>query len=343
MATLSAGQQTTIFVPAGYEMDIPASVGATGSIVRIGNGVEPGSPVVYAGSALQFGPYEVGASFRLECYTGSFVFDITPAVGAEQFGDPASQAQLRQLAAAPFEAIVFSSQIYAQVLGDLNKIKCGTTGASDATFNLLAAASAGDGAVQQVMKDDSAAGRLIVKAAGVALGLCVVQGEILTFVVRGGAWMLAHSGSPMLIGRSNLAVANVAASTGENILATIPIPAGLLGLNKSLSIDVTFGNITNNANVKTYRARLGGIGGTTIATAPLTSAASGRHVGIVSNRNAANAQVANVGGSGIGTTTIAIITGTIDTTVDQDLVLTMQHATGSDVSNLERYRVDLLH
>jgi hypothetical protein len=66
----------------------------------------------------------------------------------------------------------------------------------------------------------------------------------------------------IILGASAVAVSG-AADTNENILATITIPAGAMGLNGILRVYADY-TVTNNANAKTLRVRLSGIGGTVL-------------------------------------------------------------------------------
>jgi hypothetical protein len=144
-----------------------------------------------------------------------------------------------------------------------------------------------------------------------------------------------------VVQQSGVAVSG-AADTNENILATIPIPAGLMGVNGSLRV-TTIWSVTNNANAKTARVRLGGIGGTAFWTVALASVLSGKGLCVVMNRGAQNSQVAadpNV--IGLATSAVAVTTGAIDTSVAQDLVITGQKATGGDTMTLEAYCVEVV-
>ncbi len=216
-------------------------------------------------------------------------------------------ASARALVANTIEAIVFTAQAYTTVLGDLTKTKLGTTGATDATVTLLAAASAGEGARQKIAKDDTGVGRLIVMAAGIALDILHLKGEATCLEVVGGVWSLATPKPLLLVAKGNVQLVNPN-NTGENVLATVTIPAGLLKANSVILVDALV-NSLENANVKTYRVRLGGIGGTAFASMALTS--------------------------------LETATGAIDMTAATDLVLTGQSAVGTDLLAIESYRVEV--
>lgn len=257
------------------------------------------------------------------------------APGADE---AALSGALRSLVSDDLEAITFTAQAYTTVLGDLSKIKAGTTGETDATVTLLAAASAGEGAVQQILKADSAVGRQIIVAAGVALDVQCLQGDLSAFRVIGGAWVPIKVCAG-LVGRGG-PLPNTA-NASENVVATIAIPAGLMGLYSALHIIASF-SCTNDANVKTYRARMGGIGGTAIASMTLTSTAGGRHQGIFANQGSLSLQHTVLSGSGIGTSSTGPGAPTVDMSAARDLVLTIQDAASTVNTNLRRYEVHLV-
>lgn len=131
------------------------------------------------------------------------------------------------------------------------------------------------------------------------------------------------------------------ADTNENILATINIPAGAMGLNGILRI-TTVWSITNSANNKTLRIRLGGIGGTAHFALVTTTSAMHFDTRMIANRNAANSQVSFHSASLPPTSNGAAIAGSIDTSVAQTLVITGQKASAGETITLESYLVELL-
>lgn len=145
--------------------------------------------------------------------------------------------------------------------------------------------------------------------------------------------------SPLVIARSGVAVSAPADST-EDILATIVVPP--MGINGALRITAEW-SYTNNANNKTLRCRLGGIGGTQYFGSVQTTSLGLRMVTTIQNRGAANSQV----GSGFGITDAGAIsvnknTSAIDTTAASSLVLTGQKATAGDTLTLESYIVEFI-
>lgn len=166
-------------------------------------------------------------------------------------------------------------------------------------------------------------------------------------VLDGAGNTIIPAGRPFVINKSNLYMAAMSAvpvatpaATGENVLATIKIPGGMIGLNGRVILDMLW-SMTNNANVKTGRVRLGGLAGSILSASTLTSFLAARTFSLFYNRNALNSQIGFGGGSGVGTTGGANFTSAIDTSVDQDLVITGAKALAGDSMVLEAYSVGI--
>ena len=128
-------------------------------------------------------------------------------------------------------------------------------------------------------------------------------------------------------------------STSVVTLATITIPAGLLGANGKLKI-YTLWATTNNANVKTLRAIFSGATCTT-----MTSQSVPNNSGLVIIRNTNNeaAQKCSSGlVAGIGSSTGSIASTTVDTTAATTLVISGQLAVGTDTLTLEDLFVEVV-
>ena len=128
-------------------------------------------------------------------------------------------------------------------------------------------------------------------------------------------------------------------STSVVTLATITIPAGLLGANGKLKIYPLWAT-TNNANVKTLRAVFGGSVCTT-----MTSQSVPNNSGLVIIRNTNNeaAQKCSSGlVAGIGASSGSIASITIDTTAATTLVISGQLAVGTDTLTLEDLFVEVV-
>jgi len=116
-------------------------------------------------------------------------------------------------------------------------------------------------------------------------------------------------------------------TTTETTLLTIPIKGGLLGLRGRLG-EISVFAMTNNANVKTFRAK---IGGNTIATGTSSSLNSTRFDFWLLNRNNQSSQYNNNASS-----------FAIDTSVDFDLVITGQLANAADTLTLTAVSLEIL-
>jgi hypothetical protein len=144
-----------------------------------------------------------------------------------------------------------------------------------------------------------------------------------------------------VLASSGVAVSHTG-NTNETTLATVAIPAGLMGLNGTLRIDCLW-SVTNSGNNKTTRFRLGGLSGTAYFSLASTTVASVRGFRNIQNRGSAASQISEwSGGLGPGSTASAVTTGTVNTAVAQDLVFTAQLASAGETITLERYIVELV-
>lgn len=144
----------------------------------------------------------------------------------------------------------------------------------------------------------------------------------------------------IILGASAVAVSG-AADTAENILATVNVPAGAMGLNGILRV-YSLWTFTNGADDKICRVRLGGIGGTAFGSTTATTSATLTDFRQIANRGAANSQVSTSSGVQFATSSGATVTGAIDTSAATTLVLTGQKETGANTLTLEAYTVELL-
>lgn len=132
----------------------------------------------------------------------------------------------------------------------------------------------------------------------------------------------------------------VTGTVTETTLATITIPANAIGPNGQVEIDFLFSG-TSSANTKTYRVKFGGT--TVFQTAPTTNSSIRAAVN-VSNRNAANSQVAFPTGStsGFGASSSSPITPAIDTTSAVNITITAELGNSGETATLERYLVRVI-
>ena len=128
-------------------------------------------------------------------------------------------------------------------------------------------------------------------------------------------------------------------STSGVTLATITIPAGLIGANGKLKIYPLW-STTNNANVKTLRAVFGGSACTTMYS---QSVPNNSGLVIIRNTNNEAAQKTSSGlVAGIGASSGSIASTTIDTTAATAITITGQLAVGTDTLTLEDLFVEVV-
>lgn len=169
--------------------------------------------------------------------------------------------------------------------------------------------------------------RVRVADVGVAPGIMVVS--------NGTRW--APDG-PQELARTSVAV-SVTGSTSEVAVLTATIPAGLLGINGG--VRVTYGcSYTNNANSKTIRLKLGA---TALRATVRNTSGVDNYTDMVRNRGVVAAQhvmLAMWSGSSIVSSQT---TSTVDMTVSNDLVISIQLASAGDTATLEQATVEIFH
>lgn len=142
---------------------------------------------------------------------------------------------------------------------------------------------------------------------------------------------------PVIVVAQSGAAQTLTGSTSETTLATITIPAGVLGPNGQVEVEALW-SCTNSANNKTCRVKFGG---TAFTSAVLTTSAGVQTHTRIANRNATNSQV-SLGATavtGFGGTSATATTGAVDTTADVTLLLTGQLASAAETLTLESYVV----
>ena len=128
-------------------------------------------------------------------------------------------------------------------------------------------------------------------------------------------------------------------TTSATTLATITIPAGLLGANGKLKIYPLWAT-TNNANVKTLRAIFSG---STCTTMTSQSVPNNSGLLIIRNINSESVQKCSSGlVAGIGSSSGSIASTTIDTTAATTITITGQLAVGTDTLTLEDLFVEVV-
>lgn len=148
--------------------------------------------------------------------------------------------------------------------------------------------------------------------------------------------------APYVIAQSAVPV-SVGASSAEETVATIAIPANAMGPNGLLRI-WTLWSFTNGADDKILRVRFSGAAGTQYLAATQTTTAGYYTLTEISNRGATNSQVghANINNP-FTNTTVAPVTSAVDTAAATTIVITGQKETAGDTLTLERYLVEVLY
>ena len=151
-----------------------------------------------------------------------------------------------------------------------------------------------------------------------------------------------HIFPEVILGASAVAV-SVTAVTTEETLATITVPANMMGANGQIEV-ITLWTMTNGADDKIPRIRLGG---TAFFSYTATTIATLQSYCRIANRNNASSQVSMTNVStfsgGFGTSASAVVTGAVATgTANRDITITGQKETAGDTLTLESYIVKLM-
>jgi hypothetical protein len=131
--------------------------------------------------------------------------------------------------------------------------------------------------------------------------------------------------------------ASITGTLTATTLATVTIPAGQIGANGQVLVEVLW-SYTNSANNKTLTVRFGG---QSIQTYIVTTTANSRSSHRVSNRNNAASQTAfnafTTGGFGVSAT--ALLALTVNTANATDIVFEAQLSNTGETITLESYQV----
>lgn len=144
------------------------------------------------------------------------------------------------------------------------------------------------------------------------------------------------------LGKSAVAVP-LTGTTSETLLASVPIPAGCMGLNGALRVYSlwTYGGVS--ANNRSPRVRMGGLSGTAFMSLAASAAGVLAEERIIQNRNSASSQICKQFNTTAASVAAgALTTGTINTALPTTIGFTGQLVTGTDTLTLEAYIVELL-
>lgn len=156
------------------------------------------------------------------------------------------------------------------------------------------------------------------------------------FVSDGTSW---HPVGPLVLYTKGTAETALTGTTDETVIRPIPVPAGIMRLSGSIYYSITW-SMTNGADDKTLRVRLGGLLGTAFTARVVTTSAGGQLEGYIHNRGAANSQVGQPAGiSGVSESTGAVITGSVDTSAATTLDITGQLENAANSITVQRVMV----
>ena len=130
-------------------------------------------------------------------------------------------------------------------------------------------------------------------------------------------------------------------TTGEVTLATVTLPAGIIGTNGLLRV-TSFWTYTNvGGGTRTPRVKFGG--STIAGNANANTVLSQSLLGLVNNKTAATQTATGLGSAaGIGASTATSLALTVDTTAAVTILLTGQLSNTADTIALDRYIIEVI-
>lgn len=137
--------------------------------------------------------------------------------------------------------------------------------------------------------------------------------------------------------------ASVSGTTNETTLATVSLAANQIK-NKTLRIIMSCSSTNTLATSRTWRVRLGGIGGTVLAQFTQAGSAASYAAALVIRDRSGSSQRATFFGSQAATISANAYTAAIDTTAATTLVITCQlgATAGSEQGALEFYACEVI-
>lgn len=179
---------------------------------------------------------------------------------------------------------------------------------------------------------------------GTGLSAIGAAGQVLT--VNAGATALTWTtpsggggGSGIQVLGKQAAPQSVTATTTETALYTLTVQANTMGLSGGIRVSSRW-TITNNADIKNLHVRLGGLSGIDFMGWVPSTLNTVEVVTVIQNRGAANQQLGARLNNSFGGSTSAFSTANIDTTVDQQLVLSGKLTSTADTITLESVLVE---
>lgn len=168
-------------------------------------------------------------------------------------------------------------------------------------------------------------------------GVSIATGVIATDALGGGQGRGLQS--PGVLAQSGVAV-SITGTAVETTLATIPIPAGSVGLAGSLRITVHWSG-TSSANNKIYKVLYGG---STIFTITQSTNSLTATQLVMHNRGIVNSQITYAGtAAGLGNSAGGNLITAVDSSVSQNLTITGTLVNTGETITLESYTVEILN
>lgn len=154
---------------------------------------------------------------------------------------------------------------------------------------------------------------------------------------RAGVITIEARATPIIVAQSG-APASLTGSTSETTLATVVIPAGMMGANGRVCVVAEFSAASGGApGNRTARIKFGGT--SYVATTLSSSQVSARYQADIWNANSATAQIGHNQAGQWGPNSAAHVTSSVDTASPVTILLTGQLADGGDTITLRGYTV----
>lgn len=214
--------------------------------------------------------------------------------------------------------------------------------AADANGNTVLVDAAGNVLIRPVVSYAWASRPAAADNTGVTIRVTDVGLGVGSLFISNGTYWVPYTATALL---ANSAVAQTCpANTDPNVLATITVPALLMGTSGTLRIGFS-AEYTNSVNAKTLRVWLGGTSGTVMAQLAGTTTGNLRAIVEIQNRGATNSQVSanQLYTNSVGVSANALATAAIDTSADTTVVITGQLADAGESLVLARHYAELIN
>ena len=133
--------------------------------------------------------------------------------------------------------------------------------------------------------------------------------------------------------------ASVTGTTNETTLSSVTIPAGLMGADGSVRVTAIF-TFVGTAGIKTMRAKFGGT--TFVNSGPANTTLSASIFRTISNLTASSQVAIPVTAAEGGAQASTTVVGSVDTSADQAIAITVQLASAADSATLNKLLIEVL-